>query len=199
MRRVRYQVAASLDGFIAGPKGDYDWIVMDPAIDFERMYKEYDTAVMGRRTYEVVGGQGNPGMPGIDVIICSRTLPVGPVKGARVVNDARKEVAALKKKTGGDIWLFGGGDLFRSLLDAGLVDTVEVALIPVVLAEGIPLVPPGKPAKLKLVDQKILPNSGIVVLSYLIAGRKVPGAPIAYVRERAAKKKVRKASAKKRR
>ena len=192
MRRLRYQVAVSLDGFIAGTKGEYDWIIMDRSIDFERMYKEYDTAIMGRSTYEVVGAQGNPGMPGIDVIICSRTLPAGVVKGARIVNDARKEVIDLKKKRGGDIWLFGGGDLFRSLLDAKLVDTVEVAVMPILLGEGIPLLPPGRPAKLKLVDQKILPASGIVVWSYLISGRKAPGAKIAYVRERPPKKVARK-------
>lgn len=196
MRRVRYQVAVSLDGFIAGTQGEYDWIVMDPSIDFERMYREYDTAIMGRHTYDVVAAQGNAGMPGLDVIICSRTLPAGPQKGARIVNDARKEVAALKKRPGGDIWLFGGGDLFRSLLDASLVDTVEVAVMPVMLGEGIPLLPPGRSAKLKLVDQKILPTSGIVVLSYLIAGRKASGAPIAYVREKPAvrKKPARKAA-----
>ena len=61
-RRLRYGVAVILDGFIAGPKGDYDWIVMDPAIDFAAMYKEFDTAVMGRKAYEVItkmgGGHG---------------------------------------------------------------------------------------------------------------------------------------------
>ena len=50
-RRVRYQVAVSLDGFIAGPNGEHDWIVMDPAIDFAALFKEFDTAVMGRKTY----------------------------------------------------------------------------------------------------------------------------------------------------
>lgn len=42
-RRLRYGVAVSLDGFIAGPKGEFDWIVMDPSIDFAAMYKEFDT------------------------------------------------------------------------------------------------------------------------------------------------------------
>ncbi len=51
-RRLRYQVAVSLDGFIAGPNGEYDWIVMDPAIDFAALFKEFDTAVMGRKTYD---------------------------------------------------------------------------------------------------------------------------------------------------
>jgi dihydrofolate reductase len=74
-RRLRYQVAASLDGFIAGPDGDYDWIVMDPAIDFGALYAEFDTAVMGRKTYEVQTAQGGHGaMPGMEVIVFSRTL-----------------------------------------------------------------------------------------------------------------------------
>lgn len=194
MRRLRYGVAVSLDGFIAGPKGEYDWIVMDPSIDFEGMYKEYDTAIMGRHTYDVVAAQGNAGMPGLEVIVFSRTLPSGLQKGARVAADAVKEVAELKKKPGRDIWLFGGGNLFRSLLDAGLVDTVEVAVMPVLLGQGIPLVPPGGPAKLNLVDQKVLPATGIVALSYVVSGRKVAGAPITYIKEKPAKKVVRKSS-----
>jgi len=66
-RRLRYQVAVSLDGFIAGPNGEYDWIVMDPSIDFASLFKEFDTAVMGRKTYEVLTAQGGHGaMPGLD-------------------------------------------------------------------------------------------------------------------------------------
>ena len=53
-RRLRYGVAVSLDGFIAGPNGEGDWIVIDPSIDFAAMYKEFDTAVMGRKTYDVL-------------------------------------------------------------------------------------------------------------------------------------------------
>ena len=67
-RRLRYQVAMSLDGFIAGPNGEYDWIVMDPAIDFATLFKEFDTAVMGRKTYEVLAAQdGHGALPGLEV------------------------------------------------------------------------------------------------------------------------------------
>jgi len=58
MRRVRYQVACSLDGYIAGPGGESDWIVMDPEIDFEALYREFDTLVMERRTFEALAKQG---------------------------------------------------------------------------------------------------------------------------------------------
>jgi dihydrofolate reductase len=185
MRRLRYQVAASLDGFIAGPNGEFDWIVMDPDIDFAALYKEFDTAVMGRKTYEVVKAQGGQGaLPGLDVIVFSRTLPAATHPGVRIVNDEPRDVVApLKQKAGRDIWLYGGGTLFRSLLDAGLVDSVEVAVVPVLLGAGIPLLPPGAIAKLRLAGQKTLPTSGIVMLSYAVPGRAGPPPPIAYVKD----------------
>ena len=183
-RRLRYQVAASLDGFIAGPHGEYDWIVMDPAIDFAALYREFDTVVMGRNTYEMMTAQGGTGaMRGLDVIVFSKTLAPATFPGVRIVNhDPAHEVAALKQKAGRDIWLFGGGKLFRSLLDAGLVDTVEIAVMPVLLGHGIPLLPAGAMATLELADQKILPKSGIVVLSYTVEGAAIPAPPIRFVK-----------------
>jgi dihydrofolate reductase len=183
-RRLRYHVAVSLDGFIAGPKGEYDWIVMDPSIDFGALFKEFDTAVMGRKTYEVLAAQGGHGaMPGLEVIVFSRTLPAATHRGVRIVKDDPREiVAALKAKPGRDIWLFGGGALFRSLLDAGLVDTVEVAVVPVLLGAGIPLLPPGASTKLVLADQKRLPASGIMALSYAVPGGVGPAPRIRYIK-----------------
>jgi dihydrofolate reductase len=188
-RRLRYQVAVSLDGFIAGPNGEYDWIIMDPTIDFGSLFKEFDTAVMGRKTYEVTSAQGGAAMPGLEVIVFSRTLEPSVKKGVRVVNDdPARVVRELKAKPGKDIWLFGGGSLFRSLLDARVVDTVELAVIPVLLGEGTPLLPPGGTTKLILADHKVLP-SGIVSLAYSIPGSPAPAPQIGYVKPAAAKKK----------
>lgn len=183
-RRVRYQVAVSLDGFIAGPNGEHDWIVMDPAIDFAALFKEFDTAVMGRKTYDVLTAQGGHGaLPGLEVVVFSRTLRPATHPGVRIVNDDPREVVtALKAKPGRDIWLYGGGDFFRSLLNAGLVDTVEVAVVPVLLGSGVPLLPPGTATKLTLADQKTLSASGIVALSYSIPGGVGPAPRIRYIK-----------------
>ena len=68
MRRLRYQVATSLDGYIAGPNGEFDWIAMDPDIDFAALFAQFDTAVMGRKTFVATLQQGGSGaMPGVDV------------------------------------------------------------------------------------------------------------------------------------
>jgi dihydrofolate reductase len=173
----------TLDGFIAGPNGEYNWIVADRSINFGKLYKEFDTAIMGRGTYEMMTAQGGTGeMPGLDVVVFSRTLPAAVHKGVRIVSeDAASSLAALKAKPGRDIWLFGGGKLFRALLDAGLVDTVEVAVMPVLLGHGIPLLPPGASTSLDLADYKTLPASGIVVLMYVLPGGARPAAGIRYV------------------
>jgi dihydrofolate reductase len=174
MRRVRYSVAASLDGFIADPRGGYDWIIMDEAIDFAAMYREFDTFIMGRKTWDVTAGSGFiPATDGKDkkeVIVFSRTLRTAPKPGIQVVNTPPADtVRALKQKAGKDIWLFGGGELFRTLADAGLVDTVEIGLMPVLLSEGIPILPPGRQIRgMKLVKCESLPNSGIVMLTYTL-------------------------------
>jgi dihydrofolate reductase len=169
MRRLCYGVAASLDGFIAGPNGEFDWIVNDSAIDFAAMFARYDTLLMGRGTYEIAKAQRNsPLSRGQQWIVVSRTLKPEDHPDVTILSSGVAEaVAALKAQPGKDIWLFGGGVLFRSLLDAGLVDTIEVGLEPVMLGSGIPLLPEGRRRSLQLTESKAMP-SGILMLKYAV-------------------------------
>lgn len=172
MRRVRYQVATSLDGYIEGPNGEFDWITMDPDIDFSTLFAQFDTALMGRKTFLATLEQGGGGaMPGLDVIVFSRTLRPADYPAVSVINsEPADHVRLLKARPGKDIWLFGGGTLFHTLLDAGLVDTVETAIVPVLLGDGIPMLPsPAMRTKLSLSRHRLYPKSGIVSLEYTVS------------------------------
>ena len=158
----------SLDGYIAGPNGESDWIVADPDVDFRALWGSFDTILMGRKTYEAVRGAGRAGeMPGMRVHVFSRTLRPADCPGVTVSDDPAGTIAELKKEPGKDIWLFGGGSLFGSLLDLGLVDSVELAVQPVLLGAGVPLLPhPVTHARLALRKHRVYEKTGTVALEY---------------------------------
>jgi dihydrofolate reductase len=169
--------ACSQDGYIAGPKGEADWISMDPEIDFSAIFDQFDTLLMGRRTFEAVAAQGQGGaMPGQRIFVFSRTLAASDHANVTIVHDhPERTIADLKRQDGKDIWLFGGGELFRSLLNLGLVDTVEPAVMPVLLGGGVPLLPsPALRTRLTLTGQRRYQRSGIVLLEYAVRREAAP-------------------------
>lgn len=166
MRRVRYQVACSLDGYIAGPSNDFDWIIPEPTFDFGAHYAQFDVLLMGRRTYEIVRVAGES-FRGKHVIVASRSLRPADHPDVEVVSEGLEaRVRELRAQPGRDIWLYGGGELFSQLLAWNLVDTVEPAVIPILLGGGIPLLPShGVRQRLALIRHRAYP-SGMLLLEY---------------------------------
>lgn len=168
MRRIRYQVACSLDGYIADITGKTGWIVDEPQIDFQALFDQFDTLLMGRLTYEGLV-QESDGFWGKTVLVFSHTLRQEDHPQVTIVSsDAQVRLKQMRSLPGKDIWLFGGGKLFQSLLALGCVDTVEPAIIPVLLGGGRPLLQtPAMQHMLNLTSHRVYP-SGIVWLEYTL-------------------------------
>ena len=146
MRKVVYGAACSLDGFIAGTNESIDWLHWsdDVSTIMAENWKETDTVLMGRKTWEFANkagsGGGAPGMSEMQSYVFSRTLKPGAVPGATLVSeDAGGFVRNLKKKKGKDIIILGGGELGRSLFEADVIDVVGLNMHPVLLGAGVPL------------------------------------------------------------
>jgi dihydrofolate reductase len=146
VRKVVFGGANSVDNFIARQDHAVDWLIWsdDVAAITARFWTTIDTVVMGRKTYEVARKSGlGEGYPGVKNYVCSRTLPDQPASNVTIVReDAADFVRRLKEQDGKDICVMGGGELARSLLEAGLIDEIGFNIQPVLLGSGIPLFHP---------------------------------------------------------
>ncbi|MBD0298600.1 MAG: dihydrofolate reductase [Flavisolibacter sp.] len=168
MKKIILGLAVSLDGFIEGPNGEYDWCFTDPDYSLKDFFKRIDTIFVGRKTYEMSSEMegGGAGFPKFKEYIFSTTLD--KVKqGATLINgDIKTEVEKIKSEKGKDIWLFGGASLTTSLMNLGLVDELSLAVYPILLGGGKPLFNNIKHRiKLKLLDTKTY-STGLVSLTY---------------------------------
>jgi dihydrofolate reductase len=123
---------------------------------------------MGRVSYDVFVATGGAPGPPLPTFVCSRTLPEGERDGVTFVRDAVRRVRELKTiDAGKPLWLWGGGMLFRELAEAGLVDGADVAILPVLLGGGLPLLPsPGPTIPLRLRTQRLYPTTGTLCAEY---------------------------------
>jgi dihydrofolate reductase len=178
MRKVTYGAACSLDGFIAGPNQEVDWLHMSK--DVHEIMADYwariDTLLMGRKTWEVAQAMGGSGasagdssmMVGIESYVFSRTLSALPAgQGQLVRRDAGDFVRDLKRRPGKEICVFGGGELARSLFEAGVIDEVGLNVHPVLLGAGVPLFRDAGRIKLKLSECRQI-ASGCVYMMYRV-------------------------------
>ena len=172
MRKVIAGGACSIDCYIEGPNGEYDWIIFDKEEQAEvaKSWKEIDTMLYGRKTYEVViamqaKSNYNP-FAHMKHYVYSKTLTSVSEGFVLVNNNIEEQIRKLKDENGKNIAVFGGAELTCSLLNLGLIDEIKLAVVPVVLGNGKPfLAGVDKKFDLILKECKSL-SSGIVRLAY---------------------------------
>jgi dihydrofolate reductase len=173
----------SLDGFVAGPKGEMNWIHADEELfDYAgQRTNEADLALYGRKTFEMMEGywpnagsqpnasrhdvQHSAWYNKVEKIVMSKTLDASKFKNTKVIGaNFAKEISQVKNDVGSEIIIFGSPSAGHSLMAENLIDEFWVFVNPIVLGEGIPLFK-NKKIKLKLLTSKAL-NSGVVCLHY---------------------------------
>jgi dihydrofolate reductase len=183
MRKVKYFVANSLDGFIARRDGAVDWLFMDGTdYGMAEFFKSIDAVLLGRKTYEIAFSHSRKPKrksksekakgkraSGMRSYVFSRTLKEAPDERVTIISEnAGEAVRHLKNGAGKDIWLMGGGELARSLFAERVVDEIGLAVHPVLLGSGIPLFPDiGRQIDLELIDCKPHQN-GVVQVAYRV-------------------------------
>ncbi|MBI4535312.1 MAG: dihydrofolate reductase [Ignavibacteriae bacterium] len=135
MRKVILNLAVSLDGYIEGPNGEFDWCFTDQDYGMSDFMKRIDAVFLGRKSYELTRKMKNP-YPHLATYVFSNTLKQVEKDVWVVKGDIEKEVTRMKKQNGKDMWLFGGANLLTSFLNAGLVDEMQLAVHPLVLGGG---------------------------------------------------------------
>jgi dihydrofolate reductase len=141
MRKIVAGFASSVDGYIEGENGEYDWILIDKEIDFTEHMKRFDAYFFGRKSYEAIMrmNSGNA-TPGATNYVFSNTLKSVDKNYVLINGDIEKRINDIRSKEGKDIAIFGGANLLASLLNIKVVDEVIISIIPVLLGKGKPMV-----------------------------------------------------------
>lgn len=170
MPLFRAYLAISADGFIARADGSFDWLLDYDPVQFG--YSDFmagiGSLVMGRNSYEVARGLGGEWLYGEKntYVVTSGHLADLPLRTETRSADFAALAAELREKQDGDIWLYGGPQLWAGFLDAGALDRLELYVIPVLLGSGMPLLPPRRQdVQLSLLDATPL-TRGVVRLVY---------------------------------
>lgn len=171
MRKLILSVAVTLDGFIEGPHGEYDWCFTDQDYGLSDLLNRVDSAFLGRKTYELtkrMDSNDESGLPDLKQYIFSTTLK-NVNEGETLINsNIREAVEKIKNQNGKDIWLFGGASLTTTMLNLRLVDEISLAVHPILLGIGKPLFSNvNQIIKLLLISSQSY-STGLVTLNYNI-------------------------------
>jgi dihydrofolate reductase len=172
-RKIIVYIATSVDGYIARPDGDVDWLDRPMPKDgygMDAFARSIDTVLWGRKTYDFAVRMGGLGAYGnLKHYVFSRQPPSHPLPEAQFVSEPIPEfVAGLRARKGRNIWMMGGASIIASFLDAGAIDEFSIHVIPVMIGEGIPLVAPRhRNIPLELISARSFPD-GVVHLNYTV-------------------------------
>jgi dihydrofolate reductase len=175
MRKVILGLAITLDGYIEGPNGEFDWCFTDQDYGLNEFFTGIDAIFIGRKSYEIAqqfaesnSGEVVAGMPPMTEYVFSKTLKSVKSGAVLIAEDAMDEARKIKQEPGKDIWLYGGASLAEALMNEGLVDELWLSVHPILLGGGRPLFPQaGSRTHLTLVDSKSYPT-GLLSLRYRV-------------------------------
>jgi dihydrofolate reductase len=166
MRPLVCFIATSLDGYIAGPNSEIDWLFTDQDYGYRPFYPIVDTVVMGRKTYDLCLTFDEYPYPGIPNYVWSRSRHGKDEHATFWSGDIAQLLKELKQQEGKTIWLVGGSALVGEAITHDLLDELIVSIHPLVLGDGVPLFPRGLPrTKFQLVTSDSF-NTGLVQLTY---------------------------------
>jgi dihydrofolate reductase len=168
MRKLILGLAVSLDSFIEGPNGEYDWCFTDQDYGLSDFLKRVDVIFMGRKSYEEAKKyeSQNP-WKGMTTYVFSNTMKETPADVKAVLGgNIPHEIKKLKQQEGKDIWLFGGAQLVTTLLNAELIDEFWLSVHPVLLGKGKPLFQNLANRKNLVLKEHKVYSSGLVSLVY---------------------------------
>ncbi|MGB7844971.1 MAG: dihydrofolate reductase family protein [Candidatus Acidiferrum sp.] len=170
MRKVVLGLGISLDGYIARLDGSVDFLFMPKDYSMGPFFKTIDTAIMGRKTYEVglkMGGSASFHGSSMTYYVMSHSQPPGKRDDVIFTNQSPAPLTGqIRARPGKDIWLMGGGELARAFFKDDLVDELYLGVVPVLLGEGVPLFPSGFPQRgFELLENKTF-SKGLIALKY---------------------------------
>ncbi len=174
MKKIKLYIAVSLDGYIARPDGDLDWLLTYPMhtgaeYGYKDLMDSIDTVIMGNLTYQelIVMSIDWPYKDKSTYILTRYKNNLPPKENVTyLTDDVIETIHQLKQQEGKDIWLMGGGQVITLLLNHDLVDEMQISYVPVILGEGIPLFPnKPKESKWELVNSTAF-DSGILKVDY---------------------------------
>ncbi len=173
-RKIIVNIATSADGYIARTDGSLDWLTRRPApkgfYGLPKFSRSIDAKILGRKTFDLsVKMSANFNANDLHYVFSRQPPPVSLPAGVQFVAEPIRGFAErLRKQTGKNIWMMGGGEIIGSFLDEHAIDQFIITIVPTFIGEGIPLIAPRhrhREVPLRLVSLKQFPD-GVVQLHY---------------------------------